>query len=217
MNKVNIEYEITRENEVILHDTATVGLTDKNIKEINEYIISDPEHATGELNDVPSGVYDRIHDSIVEDAIKKLSKKGGLYEDDLVNLQLYLPEEVINLLPEETLALLPADLFEEDAEDVVLDQFDMSVESYDNVEGKGIVFVGDINYGECAVGDDCLLLNEEDDIVAESKIIAILYHEKLQADLSNLNEDETKIGVLTRVADVETAENVYAIVIPQPE
>lgn len=102
MNVIEVSYEVFRDGETILQDTAMVKLTDKNIKEISHYILSDLEYQTGELVCVPSHVYDRIVNYVNEDAICKLNKMNdGLYESDEVALEDNLPESLITLLPKD--------------------------------------------------------------------------------------------------------------------
>lgn len=108
MKNIELSYEVFRDGETILQDTATVKLTDKNISEIGQYILSDSEYQTGELVCVPSHVYDRIVNYVNEDAISKLNKQNdGLYESDEVALEDYLPESLVTLLPEDVVKVLP--------------------------------------------------------------------------------------------------------------
>lgn len=108
MKNIEVSYEVFRDGETILQDTATVKLTDKNISEIGQYILSDSEYQTGELVCVPSHVYDRIVNYVNEDAISKLNKQNdGLYESDEVALEDYLPESLVTLLPEDVVKVLP--------------------------------------------------------------------------------------------------------------
>lgn len=108
MNIIDVKYEVFRDGEAILQESATVKLTDKNIKEIGQYIMSDSEYQTGELVCVPSHVYDRIVNYVNEDAICKLNKMNdGLYESDEVALEDNLPESLIALLPKNVKNVLP--------------------------------------------------------------------------------------------------------------
>ena len=108
MKNIEVSYEVLRDGETILQDTATIKLTDKNISEIGQYILSDSEYQTGELVCVPSHVYDRIVNYVNEDAISKLNKQNdGLYESDEVALEDYLPESLVTLLPEDVVKVLP--------------------------------------------------------------------------------------------------------------
>lgn len=108
MNIIDVKYEVFRDGEAILQESATVKLTDKNIKEIGQYIMSDSEYQTGELVCVPSHVYDRIVNYVNEDAICKLNKMNdGLYESDEVALEDNLPESLIALLPKDVKNVLP--------------------------------------------------------------------------------------------------------------
>lgn len=108
MKNIEVSYEVFRDGETILQDTATVKLTDKNISEIGQYILSNSEYQTGELVCVPSHVYDRIVNYVNEDAISKLNKQNdGLYESDEVALEDYLPESLVTLLPEDVVKVLP--------------------------------------------------------------------------------------------------------------
>ncbi len=119
MKNIEVKYEVFRDNEAVLQDKAIVKLTDKNISEIGQYILSNSEYQTGELVCVPSHVYDRIVNFVNEDAISKLNKRNdGLYESDEIALEDYLPESLITLLPEDIVKLLPLS-YTDDSEEVV--------------------------------------------------------------------------------------------------
>lgn len=119
MKNIEVKYEVFRDNEAVLQDKAIVKLTDKNISEIGQYILSNSEYQTGELVCVPSNVYDRIVNFVNEDAISKLNKRNdGLYESDEIALEDYLPESLITLLPEDIVKLLPLS-YTDDSEEVV--------------------------------------------------------------------------------------------------
>lgn len=119
MKNIEVKYEVFRDNEAVLQDKAIVKLTDKNISEISQYILSNSEYQTGELVCVPSHVYDRIVNFVNEDAISKLNKRNdGLYESDEIALEDYLPESLITLLPEDIVKLLPLS-YTDDSEEVV--------------------------------------------------------------------------------------------------
>ena len=49
MKNIEVKYEVFRDNEAALQDKAIVKLTDKNISEISQYILSNSEYQTGEL------------------------------------------------------------------------------------------------------------------------------------------------------------------------
>lgn len=109
MKSIDVDYSIVRDGEVIFEGYAPVKLTDKNIKEVAEFIKDN--HYSGELVDVPSHVYDRIFAGVSDVAIKdmKTERKDVLYESDEVKLQEVLPADLVNLLPEELLDLIDMD------------------------------------------------------------------------------------------------------------
>jgi len=102
MKNIEVDYKIVRNGEVILdHCYATVGLTDKNLKEVGAFILDD--HGSGELVDIPSNVYDRIMKAVIATAIRDMKHelKDDLFESDEVILQEALPMDLYHLLPEE--------------------------------------------------------------------------------------------------------------------
>lgn len=134
MKNIEVSYEVFRDGETILQDTATVKLTDKNISEIGQYILSDSEYQTGELVCVPSHVYDRIVNYVNEDAISKLNKQNdGLYESDEVALEDYLPESLVTLLPEDVVKVLPLG-FKDDLEEAnsVIEELELPIPDKSN-------------------------------------------------------------------------------------
>lgn len=101
MKNIDVDYRVVRDGEVILEGYATVGLTDKNVKEVAAFILDG--HGSGELVDVPSHVYDRIVTAVTETAIRDMKEdlKDVLYTSDEVVLQEVLPADLFNLLPDE--------------------------------------------------------------------------------------------------------------------
>lgn len=236
MKQIEVDYIVKRNNEVILEDFANVNLTDKNIKEIADYIRSDAEHQTAELVDIPGHIYDRIYSQVQEDAIKKSKNCGGIYTDDELLMDDLLPATLIDLLPDDVVDLLPEELFiTEDDEDVIcggkvvnlLDpidfiqesevptcKFDMDVNDMFLIKGRGLVLSGTVNDGHCEIGDKLILLNEENDVVQETIITAIELDQKL---VDNINEIENTqgliIGLLTPLQARKDAKGVVAAIV----
>ena len=106
MENITIDYDVVREEEVIFEGSATVSITDKNVKEVAEFIRDG--HFTGELVDIPSHVYDRIERSVNEAAMRDMRKHSntGLQEDDILRFQTVLPIELLELLPEDVRELI---------------------------------------------------------------------------------------------------------------
>lgn len=122
MKNIEFDYLITKANGEQMECFTEAKLTDKNIKEVADFIAADKDHQTGELQDIPGHVYDRFMNAAYEDAIRTLkAKKDALTEDDSIDLQLYLPWMLIELLPDEVQDLLPDELFEDEEEADVLD------------------------------------------------------------------------------------------------
>lgn len=119
MNLIEIDYRVVKADTGDTYDFyATVGLTNKHIQEIAEYILADKDHQTGELQDIPHHIYDRISDAIVETAVRDMKEEDvPLYNDDDIVFQTYLPAMLIDLLPDEVVDVLPDFLFEEDEEE----------------------------------------------------------------------------------------------------
>lgn len=118
MNNIEVLYAVNRNGEELFREFAPVGLTNKNVKDICNYILEDAEHQTGEIVDLPADVYDRINDKVIADAWKKAKLHiGEMYDDDIVTLQYWLPADLLNLLPDEVLDVLPDELFEEYTQD----------------------------------------------------------------------------------------------------
>lgn len=114
MKQIEVLYNVKRDGEVIIEREAVVKLTDKNIKEIAEYIRCDQEHQTGELVDIPSHIYDRIQCQIQEDAIRNSKECGGLCNGDVFQMEKLLPPTLLELLPDDVLELLPEEMFGEE-------------------------------------------------------------------------------------------------------
>lgn len=113
MKNIEVDYNVVRDGELIFEGYANVGLTDKNVKEVAEFIKDN--HYTGELVDVPSNVYDRIMKAVIETAVQDLKQelKTVLYETDEVILQEVLPMDLVNLLPEDVVSLIEMEKIEE--------------------------------------------------------------------------------------------------------
>lgn len=119
MNQIEIDYRVVKADSGDIYESyATVGLTNKHIQEIAEYILADKDHQTGELQDIPHHIYDRISDAIVETAVRDMKEEGvPLYNDDDIAFQTYLPAMLIDLLPDEVVDVLPDFLFENEEEE----------------------------------------------------------------------------------------------------
>lgn len=106
MKYIDVDYDVVREGTVIFEGYATVGITDKNVKEVAEFIRDN--HFSGELVDVPSHVYDRIVNAVNYVAGKDLKTelKTCLYESDEVRIQTVLPMDLLNMLPEDVRELI---------------------------------------------------------------------------------------------------------------
>lgn len=124
MKNIEVDYEVVRDGEVIFEGYSTVGLTDKNVKEVAEFIRDN--HFSGELVDVPSHVYDRIVTAVTEEAIRDLKRelKTPLYESDEVIIQEVLPIDLMDLLPEDVTALIDKEKFLEYYESELEDEAD---------------------------------------------------------------------------------------------
>ncbi len=96
-HKIPFDYDLfTNENS---GDTFVVyvKLTDKEIKECSDFIADG--HFTGEIVDLPSKVFDKIKDTIENDAYKMARKLK--FEEEFYVTPLHLSPEFIKLLPEE--------------------------------------------------------------------------------------------------------------------
>lgn len=113
MKSIDVDYNVVRDGEVIFGGYSSVGITDKNVKEVAEFIRDN--HTSGELVDVPSHIYDRIVAAVTKEAIKDLKSelKTPLYETDEVNLQEVLPIDLVNLLPEDVVDLIDIEKIQE--------------------------------------------------------------------------------------------------------
>lgn len=114
MKNIEVDYHIVRNGEVILEDCyATVGLTDKNVKEVAAFILDG--HGSGELVDIPGHVYDRIVNAVTETAIRDLKEIANetLYDSDEVVLQEVLPMDLVDLMPQEVVDIIDVEKIEE--------------------------------------------------------------------------------------------------------
>ncbi len=106
MKLIEVNYDVVRDGETILEGYADVDLTDKNIKEVAEFIRDN--HFSGELCDVPSHVYDRIQNRVNGTAYNDMKAElhDELYIEDEVIMQPVLPISLINLLPDDVVELI---------------------------------------------------------------------------------------------------------------
>lgn len=148
MNNIEVNYKVVRGGELLLDGCyADVPLTDKNIKEIAEFIKEG--HQSGEIVDVPSHVYDRIYNAVVTTAIKDLKSelKETLDDSDEVVLQEVLPADIVNLLPEEVADLIDLDkiqeYYDQFAEDDEEEEDDIAPGLYYNEETNAYDFIGE--------------------------------------------------------------------------
>lgn len=136
MKNIDVDYIVFRNGEAIL-DTcyATVGLTDKNVQEVADFIRDN--HYSGELVDVPSHVYDRIMKGVISTAIKdmKTELKDYLLESDEVVLQEVLPVTLLDLLPDDVVELVDLEKIQ-----AYYDQYeDNDEEEYIPIDGGYVV------------------------------------------------------------------------------
>lgn len=115
MEKIEVDYAIQRDGDVIFEECAVIDLTDADIKEIADYILADEQHQTAELMDIPERIYDYILDKVSEDALQKTN--NGIRESDDIGLMTYLPVSLVELLPDEVIDTFPDELFSDNPDD----------------------------------------------------------------------------------------------------
>ena len=97
LHKIPFDYQLFSDNNYVGSYVAYVNLSDKQIKESSDFIADG--HLTGELEDLPGKVFDKIKDAIIDDAYKmarKMKIDGGFSVRPS-----HLSPEFIKLLPEE--------------------------------------------------------------------------------------------------------------------
>ena len=118
MKKIQFDYQVLRDGEVIVEGFAEAGIPDKSVTKVIDFI---KEHPTGELVDLPSDIYDRFNNAAYEDSIQCLKEEGdALYGTDEVQLQTYLPFDLVELLPKDVKELLPDEVYESMCDDCEL-------------------------------------------------------------------------------------------------
>lgn len=96
-HKIPFDYELLSDNNFVGKFFAYVNLSDKQIKECSDFIADG--HFTGELEDLPGKVFDKIREAIF-DNVNKVVRKMKI--DGKVTIYPYhLSPEFIKLLPEE--------------------------------------------------------------------------------------------------------------------
>ena len=103
---IPIDYWLVNGDEEKLTNNISVSLSAKDIKNIAAFIRDG--HATGELVDIPQKIYDKIFHAACDDLIENFP--NYFQEDDLVELQKYLPTELVALLPQGVVEMLPEDV-----------------------------------------------------------------------------------------------------------
>lgn len=95
-HKVPFDYEIYSDGNYVDTFVAYVSLSDKQIKESSDFIADG--HFTGELEDLPSNVFDKVREAILDDTSKMIRK---MKIDGEISIRPYhLSPEFIKLLPE---------------------------------------------------------------------------------------------------------------------
>ena len=97
MHKIPFDYVLYTEKDFIGSYVVYVNLSDKQIKESSDFIADG--HFTGELEDLPGKVFDKIKDAIFEN-VDKVARKMKI-EEELTIQPLHLSPEFIKLLPED--------------------------------------------------------------------------------------------------------------------
>lgn len=96
-HKIPFDYVLYTEKDFIGSYVVYVNLSDKQIKESADFIADG--HFTGELEDLPGKVFDKIRDAIFEN-VDKVARKMKI-EEELTIQPLHLSPEFIKLLPED--------------------------------------------------------------------------------------------------------------------
>lgn len=110
IHKIPFDYEIYSDNNYVDTYVAYVNLSDKQIKESSDFIADG--HFTGELEDLPSKVFDKIKEAIIDNAYKMARKMK--IDGEFSVRPFHLSPEFIKLLPEEVYRKIDmAPIFEE--------------------------------------------------------------------------------------------------------
>lgn len=109
-HKIPFDYEIYSDGNYVDTFVAYVSLSDKQIKESSDFIADG--HFTGELEDLPSNVFDKVREAIFDDTSKMIRK---MKIDGEISIRPYhLSPEFIKLLPEEVYRKIDMDcIFDE--------------------------------------------------------------------------------------------------------
>ena len=96
-HKIPFDYGLYSDKNHVGNFTAYVNLSDKQIKESSDFIADG--HFTGELEDLPGEVFDKIRDAIFNDVGKNVRKNK--IDGEIAIQPFHLSPEFIILLPEE--------------------------------------------------------------------------------------------------------------------
>ncbi len=212
MKEIYVEYAIQRNGETIFEGEATVNLSEQEVQNISEYILADKQHQTAEFMDIPSEIYDSILDQVSDDAIEQTH--GALSENDDIGIQTYLPVSLVELLPEEVIDTFPKEMFSETEDDEDSVQFLMDIEDTFLIKGRGVAFAGTIIGGACKVGDTVLLIDENDEVVAESVVGSIKVGRSIIKDLNEMEDTEgEEVSILTKIQSRKDAKGAVSLIV----
>lgn len=214
MVQIEVEYAIQRNGEVIYEGEANVSISETDVKAIADYIMQDRKHQTAELMDIPSDIYERILNQVSDDAMNK--SMGTISENDDIGLQTYLPVSLVELLPDDVIDTFPDEMFaESDAEDEDDSvQFLMDIADSFLIKGRSIAFAGTIIGGSCKVGDTVLIIDENNEVIAESSISSIKIGRTLVKDLATIADTEGQdVSILTKLQSRQQVRGAVSLIV----
>ena len=97
MHKIPFDYELHSDENYVENFVAYVSLSDKQINESSDFIADG--HYTGEIEDLPGKVFEKIRNAIFDDAYKMARKMK--IDGELSVFPYHLSPEFIKLLPED--------------------------------------------------------------------------------------------------------------------
>ena len=97
MHKIPFDYELHSDENYVETFVAYVSLSDKQMNESSDFIADG--HYTGEIEDLPGKVFEKIRNAICDDAYKMARKMK--IDGELSVFPYHLSPEFIKLLPED--------------------------------------------------------------------------------------------------------------------
>ncbi|MCQ2229252.1 MAG: hypothetical protein MJZ13_05860 [Bacteroidales bacterium] len=115
---INFHYEIHQGEDLIDTRETYFDLTDPDLKIIVDALLEKGENQNGLFQDIPATVLDKILGEAIDDARNHVD---GDISDYKVNLETYIPLDLLYVLPEHIQKYMPEDAFNDPDTDADLE------------------------------------------------------------------------------------------------